>query len=510
MQKLYGFGLLLLFTIPFVSCEDDEVARDPKLISTFQIVRFPNDPCVGSNSRNGTCYTSQECSDKSGTSAGSCADGFGVCCTFIIDTCGSSTSENLTAWKNPTTIPSGSCGLTVYPIDDTICSLRLDLTTFVITGPSTITTNQFRRKFGQPVQTLNDNDNDLQGSTNNGACLTDTFYVKSASPSTGPPVICGTATGEHMYIEADPDNGNYLDFYLADAAATSAVAYPRGVTTLASRSWDMTITQIECTSKTLPPVGCTKYFYNAAGTATLKSSNWQVTTTASHLSMQHDRYCIRRERGMCVGCFAAADSNFAVSGRDSAALVDANYGAPYGCCGYSTMGSVEDIDVAGNNVNDGDGHDTAIAADLWAKGLTQWGWDCVVLPGAYVQTIDTYIVIAAATEANLKQVLAESPTADVHPIPSSPQVCGQGKGLGPGVGDLDEGHAYNQANARVMSIGYQTSVTVCSRETPFMMEFLSDDIEGQGGGNNAGLSETNTANNVASLGFNIAFKQLAC
>lgn len=48
------------------------------------------------------------------------------------------------------------------------------------------------------------------------------------------------------------------------------------------------------------------------------------------------------------------------------------------------------------------------------------------------------------------------------------------------------------------------------RETPFMMEFLSDDIEGQGGGNNAGLSETNTANNVASLGFNIAFKQLAC
>jgi len=511
MQKLYAFGLILLFAIPFVCCEGDEAERDPKLISTFQIVRFPNDPCVGSNSRNGTCYTSQECSDKSGTSAGSCADGFGVCCTFIIDTCGSSTSENLTAWKNPTTITSGSCSLTVYPIDDTICSIRLDLTTFVITGPSTITNNQFRRKFGQPTMDILDTDNDLQGSTNNGACLTDTFYVKSASPSTGPPVICGTATGEHMYIEADPDNGNYLDFYLHDAAATSAVAYPRGVTTLASRSWDMTITQIECTSKTLPPVGCTKYFYNAAGTATLKSSNWQVTTTTSHLSMQHDRYCIRRERGMCVGCFAAADSNFAVSGRDSAALVDANYGAPYGCCGYSTMGSVEDITIAANNVNDGNGHDTAIAADLWAKGLTQWGWDCVVIPGAYVQTIDTYIVISGtATTANLQQVLAESPTADVHPLPSSPQICGQGKGLGAGVGDLDEGHAYNQANARVMSLGYTNNVTVCTRQTPFMMEFLSDDIEGQGGGNNAGLSETNSASNVASLGFNIAFKQLAC
>merc|ERR1711983_295022 len=346
MRKLYSIALLLVLITPFVSCEDDaDGSREEKLISTFQIVRFPNDPCVGSNARNGTCYTSQECSDKSGTSAGSCADGFGVCCTFIIDTCGSSTSENLTAWKNPTTIPSGSCGLTVYPIDDTICSIRLDLTTFVITGPSTITTNQFRRKFGQPTQSLDDNDNDLQGSTNNGACLTDTFYVKSASPSTGPPVICGTATGEHMYIEADPDNGNYLDFYLADAVSSSAAAWPRGVTALASRSWDMTITQIECTSKTLPPVGCTKYFYNAAGTATLKSSNWQVTTTQSHLAMQHDRYCVRRERGMCVGCYSAADSSFAVSGRSSTTITndDVNYGVPYGCCGYSTMGSLEDI-----------------------------------------------------------------------------------------------------------------------------------------------------------------------
>ena len=36
--------------------------------------------CVGSSSRNGTCYTESECEDKGGTAAGSCADGFGVCC----------------------------------------------------------------------------------------------------------------------------------------------------------------------------------------------------------------------------------------------------------------------------------------------------------------------------------------------------------------------------------------------------------------------------------------------
>lgn len=515
MQKLYALGLILLFTIPLVCCEDDEEVRDPKLISTFQIVRFPNDPCVGSNSRNGTCYTSQECSDKSGTSAGSCADGFGVCCTFIIDTCGSTTSENLTAWKNPTTVPSGTCGLTVCPIDDSICSIRLDLTTFVITAPSTHTNNQFRRKFGQPVQDILDTAVALQGSTNNGACLTDTFYATSASTSSSPPVICGTASGEHMYLEADPDNCNYLDFYLADAAATSTVAYPRGQTTLASRSWDMTITQIECTSKTLPPVGCTKYFYNAAGTATLKSSNFQVTTTQSHLAMQHDRYCVRRERGMCVGCYSAADTNFAVSGRSSTTITndDVNYGVPYGCCGYSTMGNLEDIGTGkeAEIANDGNAHAGAIAANFYDVGLTQWGWDCVIIPGSYVQTNDDFVTITtAATTATLQQVLVESPTTNVHPVPSSPQICGQGKGLGPGFSDLNLHLAWDKDNARILSVGYGNNITICTRQTPFILEFMSDDIEGQGGGNNAGLSETNSANNAASLGFNIGFKQLAC
>ena len=32
---------------------------------------------------NGYIYLSAECSDKDGTSSGSCADGFGVCCTCM-------------------------------------------------------------------------------------------------------------------------------------------------------------------------------------------------------------------------------------------------------------------------------------------------------------------------------------------------------------------------------------------------------------------------------------------
>ena len=42
--------------------------------------RFPNDACVATSSRNGTCYTESECSARSGTGSGSCAEGFGICC----------------------------------------------------------------------------------------------------------------------------------------------------------------------------------------------------------------------------------------------------------------------------------------------------------------------------------------------------------------------------------------------------------------------------------------------
>lgn len=50
------------------------------------LFRFPNDPCVASGSRNGTCYTEAECESKSGVASGSCAAGFGVCCICKIRT----------------------------------------------------------------------------------------------------------------------------------------------------------------------------------------------------------------------------------------------------------------------------------------------------------------------------------------------------------------------------------------------------------------------------------------
>jgi len=508
MQRFHYLCLLIVSTGLFVSCfGQEEKSRDEKLISTFQIVRFPNDPCVGSNSRNGTCYTSQECSDKAGTSSGSCADGFGVCCTFVISTCGSTTSENLTAWTQATTVESGECGLTVCPIDDSICSIRLDFTTFVITGPSTISAPEVRRIMGHPSMDLGDNTPyDHGGSSMTSGCLTDIFYMKGASPSTTPPSICGTATGDHMYLEADVDNCNYLSFNLAEAATTAAqVTINKGITTLATRTWDMTITQIECTSKTLPPPGCTKYFWNAAGRAVLKNAGHQTTTTTGHLAQQHERFCIRRERGYCVGCFATTSSKFAVSGRSGNNGTPVHNTAPGGCCGYSSQQSLEDVETAAKLV-DGIAH--AGAANDGTSGLTQLGFDCIVIPGAFTNTVADSTVIVAQTAAGLQQRVTAAGT--LLTAGQGPQICGNNGGIGAGVEKIAT-MAATTANGLLVGQGEASSTSVCTRQVPFMMEWMSDDLEGLGGNNggtNAGISEqTQTAIN---LGFDITFAQLTC
>ena len=58
-----------------------------------------NDECRSSSdsSLTGTCLSSSECSDQSGTNDGQCAAGFGVCCVFQVQ--GSSGSEPTVSHK---------------------------------------------------------------------------------------------------------------------------------------------------------------------------------------------------------------------------------------------------------------------------------------------------------------------------------------------------------------------------------------------------------------------------
>ena len=89
-------------------------------------LRFPNDVCTSASSTNGTCYTASECTSLGGTSSGSCASSFGVCCVFNI-ACGGTTSANnsyATITSFSTTSDSDPCTYTYCKNSEDVCKLR--------------------------------------------------------------------------------------------------------------------------------------------------------------------------------------------------------------------------------------------------------------------------------------------------------------------------------------------------------------------------------------------------
>jgi hypothetical protein len=385
--------------------------------------------------------------------------------------------------------------LNVIPVSDDICSLRLDFTTFVISGPSTWTIQQGRRHLGQPSEAQFDAYT-LEGISWTTNCFTDAFYTQGASPSSNPPVICGVITGEHMYVEADVERGNKLMFSFSDMAVTTN-SITRGVTTLATRQWDITISHIECTSLTLPPNGCTKYFWNDAGRATLKNYNFVAgdALASVHLAQQHERMCIRRERGFCVGCFSAAEGDFDISmGKEG---LEAHHTVANGCCGYNTQQGIVAIIATANVDQNG-----------WSNAAGgQFGWDCIIIPGAYFGAIlDEGDIQVAQTTALMQQVIGIAATPYMN-VPSGPQICGT-EGIGPGVEILSQTTATAALGAAMDEGEIANALTVCTRHTPFTLEFMSDDLEGVG--IIAGDTEFNSATHAHSQGFNILHTQLAC
>eukprot|EP00094_Tigriopus_californicus_P011509 TCALIF_11114-PA protein Name:"Protein of unknown function" AED:0.09 eAED:0.09 QI:83/1/0.6/1/0.5/0.6/5/0/159 len=125
-----------------------------------------------------------ECSSRGGTSAGICAQGYGVCCTFTV-ACGATISQNCTylvqeATTNPSTNP---CTFTICKQSSDICRIRLDFTTFSIAGPAVGTTSA-----GDPIP------EGKGGSI--GDCNVDSFSVTAPGYKSSP-VVCGFNSGQH-------------------------------------------------------------------------------------------------------------------------------------------------------------------------------------------------------------------------------------------------------------------------------------------------------------------------
>merc|ERR1712213_33752 len=276
-----GFFLLIGLVL-FVRCDFEQVGRQ---LSFFNVVKFPNIHCTGTSNQNGTCYTDAECAERKGVASGTCADGFGVCCIFSLS-CGETSAENSTYIRQSTTTsPTTSpCTYRICPTSKSICRIKFELTTFVLASP-------MRGDYDTAANT-----NNLDGSV--GDCARDTFVVSSGGASfRGSPVICGTNTGQHLFVDTDGTN-----------CVTASFTFGGGSD---SREYDIRVLQYDCTNSDVGgPPGCLQYFTNDQGT--VASFNYELGITAvdttdtgndPHLSNQDYEICWRRSSGKCALCF---------------------------------------------------------------------------------------------------------------------------------------------------------------------------------------------------------------
>jgi len=214
----------------------------------------------------------------------------------------------------------------------------LDFNTFVISGPSTSSFTIGSLLNGEIKQAPAVADDVVSES---GQCLTDTFSVTNQVTM---PLICGTNTGEHVYLEAS-DACNELSFQIGTQAL--------GITAAATRNFNIKVSQISCNSELLAPEGCVQYYYDSP-TNFVRSFNYN-SGTGRHLANQDQLICVRRESGNCRICWGAdAAADVMLSGKIEA-MAAAKDSA---CCAYGVAG---------------------------VRAQTE-AYDCLMIPGASIAT----------------------------------------------------------------------------------------------------------------------------
>jgi len=286
----------LIFNIGSITTKEnvaDEFTtkRKAKAFSLFSVVTFKNEECTSETAFaggvvKGTCYSTTECSDKSGTTSGNCASGFGVCCTFISNIGTATVSENriyLQSLLYPAIETStAAITYTINKMQSDICQIRLDFDKFAIAGPTA--TDETGHS-----ETIYTTCADMLTTT-----LTSNAII---------PILCGNMEGSHLYLDVGMDAANTAQLALTFAANPTAVT--------AMRSWRIKTSQIPCWADYRAPAGCHQYHYGSAfgqiwspnfrtgpstqqGTAANNNPNYAVDLAGLDLRM-----CIRREKGMC-------------------------------------------------------------------------------------------------------------------------------------------------------------------------------------------------------------------
>merc|ERR1711971_1107916 len=275
--------------------------KDAKAFSLFSVVTFRNDECttVMDPTMRGLCITAEECTDQGGTASGNCASGFGVCCFTTVTAAGAITN-NVTYIQNegfPTAV-LGTAPVTAvaraFTVQggENICQVRFDFeAATVFAGPT----------------------NGASGTaTTGGTCDVDTITVTQTTSTIGAfENLCGTLTGQHIYVENDG----------ANPAATLNIN--TGATALA-RTWKVLVRTIECDSPSKAPGGCLQYFTGTSG----NFQSFNFGTTGALIDNLLYNVCIRKEAGMCS--YTVREARSATGATPDAFTVGANAGAGVG------------------------------------------------------------------------------------------------------------------------------------------------------------------------------------
>jgi len=286
------FIFLCVLMVSSISCEDDQERNER--FSVFQIIKFKNEPCVGSQ-RNGTCFTSAECEEAGGSEDGTCADGFGVCCaTILVNGASTSLNQSYIVQTSSSALTAGPMQYTVCPCSDDVCRIRFDFTQFQLAAPNT-----------------------GMGSGNGGAavitggamgdCTQDQFSITGSNG--GSPVICGTNQNQHMIVDTDGSTCAKVNFGIGGTTTT--------------RQWDIMVTQYRCGEEAGGPPGCLQWHMARMGK--IRSFNFPeiangaaVVNNVVHLSNQQYSICIRKDAAANRVCYTpcttlnAASANIAM------------------------------------------------------------------------------------------------------------------------------------------------------------------------------------------------------
>ena len=308
--SMFTAGRLLLLLVSGGSCSElppsplgpptvakKEPSAAARLLNVFNIVSFPNDPCQGDGwGKHGTCKTASECATLGGTTVGTCASGFGVCCSTY-QGCGGTYNLNNSYWRDSRThlgdaggTDVSPCTFTICKASSDICQIRLDFDAFSLQTPNTVDTGA-GKGLGTGESRTQCQDAQFRASSSTGAA----------------PIICGSNTGQHMYLEVlDTCNSLTMSWLPGKAIPT----------------WSIRMTQHSCTDWWRAPPDCLQYVTGSSGI--VQSFNYDGGV---HLANQRYQICFRIERGMCTMSYYASPTSFRISGPSTTATANVGSGS---------------------------------------------------------------------------------------------------------------------------------------------------------------------------------------